>query len=404
MASTKTTSESQPRGERGLKDASDAKEGYGPGIYYLRMAVFLLLNVLAGTAVVAVGSLALPLSFASATHSAYRGHIRVVLGAYVSFLLLLTSLFLPHSRFVISGDWARIRSDKKQVVISNHQIYPDWFYLFIFAWTRGCHYDIKVILIEILSRLPIFGQGMQLFEFIFMKQRFEKDKVNMARNLRTAARDAHPLWLLIFPEGTLNTPGNIQKSKDFAKKMNIPTHPHHCILPKVTGLHFCLQTLGSATRDLYDLTVGYSGITAQQTPYDAYLIDRCFFGGIYPREVHIHVRHHDVRALPGFGEVEAGTEEEKKARFEAWLRGVWLEKDERLAGFYRHGDMTTAKVPGAGAEEEEENVEKVVIPIEPKVLDWVVVGGLFVAGYVLTRFYVGIVFAGVASLLRLLWG
>jgi 1-acyl-sn-glycerol-3-phosphate acyltransferase len=74
-------------------------------------------------------------------------------------------------------------------------------------------------LIEALKMLPIFGQGMWFFEFVFMKQKWEKDKENMRVHLNRAKNPDVPLWLLIFPEGTLNTPGNVEKSKNFAKKV-----------------------------------------------------------------------------------------------------------------------------------------------------------------------------------------
>ncbi|KAJ3249548.1 hypothetical protein HDU78_000074 [Chytriomyces hyalinus] len=369
--------------------------------YYAKMALFLLLNVLTALAVVTTASVALPLRFHAATHALYRSHVRLVEGAYVAFLLLLTSVFLPGSSLVVTGDWATMSKADKQVVISNHQIYPDWFYLFILAWSRGCHNDVRVILIHILSRLPLFGQGMWFFEFIFMKQRFEKDKETMARNLTAAKNNSLPLWLLIFPEGTLNTPGNIEKSKSFAKKMNINSHPNHCILPKVTGLHFSLQQLSPAVKHLYDLTVGYSGLTPDQIPYDEYLIDKCFFSGIYPREIHIHIKKYDVNTLPGFRPIEEGTEDEKKSRFEAWLRGLWFDKDERLAGFYRNGDMVTAAAAASGNAVED---KKVVIPISPKPMDVVVVAALWVFGFTMCKVYLGAIFAGAGALVNLIWG
>ncbi|KAJ3083424.1 hypothetical protein HDU99_009797 [Rhizoclosmatium hyalinum] len=359
------------------------------------------MNVLAASAVVACSLPMLPLRLFTVFHWFYRSHIRQVQAAYISFLLVLTSLMLPGSKFMLSGDVDGMRSNVKQVVIANHQIYPDWFYLFIFARFKKCHADVKVILIQILSRLPIFGQGMWFFEFIFMAQRFEKDKGNMAHYLTVAKRDTlNPLWLLLFPEGTLNTPGNIEKSKAFAKKMNINSHPNHCILPKSTGLFFSLNTLAPEVTDLFDLTVGYSGLDGTQIPYDAYLIDKVFFAKEYPREVHIHIEKYNAKRIPGVevvdgGDVNTEKEEVKKAKFEEWLRGVWAEKDERLAKFYQKGLMS-----GRGGDD----VKRIEIPLVPSAQDWITVSLFFGLGYLLTRVYISGIYVAISALSALIWG
>ncbi|KAJ3355445.1 hypothetical protein HDU83_003422 [Entophlyctis luteolus] len=360
--------------------------------YYARMALFVLLNVWSAVGVIAWSLPVLPLRFVRVPSvHAFQSQVRQVQAAYISFLLMLTAVCMPGSRLIVTGDWDRMKSSAKQVILSNHQIYPDWFFLFIFARFRQCHADVKVILINILSRLPLFGQGMWFFEFIFMKQRFDKDKVNMAHHLLTSKRDPHPLWLLIFPEGTLNTPGNIEKSKAYAKKVC----KHHCILPKSTGLFFCLDTLYPCVQDLFDLTVGYSGLDGTQVPYDRYLVDRVFFGREYPREIHIHVQRVDPEKLPGFtvdDGVDARRRQEEvqetadaKTRFEEWLRGVWFAKDERMARFYKSGSMVDP------ISEAEVASRKKEILISPLWEDWISVIILFAGGFWLPRLYISAV-------------
>ncbi|KAJ3119424.1 hypothetical protein HK100_000323 [Physocladia obscura] len=381
--------------------------------YYVRLGIFVVFNLWIAMGVVFCGLPAMPLRLVSAqlgdsktgvfVHSFYRAWIRPIQAAYVSALLVLTALSMNGSALVVSGDWDQIAPSAKQIAVSNHQIYPDWFFLFIFARFRNCHADIKVILINILSRLPLFGQGMWLFEFLFMKQRFDKDRQNMARNLTTAKNDPHPLWLLIFPEGTLNTPGNIDKSRAYAKKMNINSHPNHCILPKSTGLFFCLETLTPvSTPFLFDLTVGYSGLNGVEIPYDRYLIDRVFFAKDFPREIHIHVKRYQTRNLPGFTDAEerqqqsSGSDEkeiERKTRFDEWLRGIWFEKDERMARFYKTGSMLQR-------DKEKELTSRVVrIPLVPSTLDWVSVIVLFALGLFLPVVYWNILKLAFAALL-----
>jgi 1-acyl-sn-glycerol-3-phosphate acyltransferase len=72
---------------------------------------------------------------------------------------------------------------------------------------------------EYLAYVPILGYGMWFFEFIFLKQKWVVDRERITRNLKKAARDPNPLLLWIFPEGTLNTPLNVEKSRNYAKKV-----------------------------------------------------------------------------------------------------------------------------------------------------------------------------------------
>ncbi|KAI8606912.1 hypothetical protein BC830DRAFT_1040197, partial [Chytriomyces sp. MP71] len=188
--------------------------------------------------------------------------------------------------------------------------------------------------------IPFFGQGMQLFEFIFLNQKADKDLKIIAKNLDTARRDVGlPLWMLVFPEGTLNTPGNVARSQKYAEKMGIAPHPQHCILPKSLGLFHTIQSLSPQLQDVFDITIGYSGVQPGEVPYDILLPDEVFFKNGYPREVHMHVSRFRVEDVPGFSqtECETGMEEERKGAFEVWLRAVWKAKDERLHEFYLNG-------------------------------------------------------------------
>ncbi|KAJ3062550.1 hypothetical protein HDU98_001566 [Podochytrium sp. JEL0797] len=371
-----------------------------PVNYYANMFVFVVYNVCVAMGVVACSLPMLPFRAFNLARPVYRAWIRQVQAAYISALLILTAVMLPGSKFVLTGDHDKMKPDVKQVIISNHQIYPDWFYLFCFALLKKCHADVKVILIAVLAKLPIFGQGMWFFEFIFMKQRFEKDKHNLSHNLTLAKNDStNPLWLLIFPEGTLNTPGNIEKSKAFAKKMNINSHPNHCILPKSTGLFFSLQTLSPCVTDLFDLTVAYSGLDGIEIPYDRYLIDRVFFAKEYPREIHIHATRYEAKQLPGFSETDVATysEEVRKSRFEEWLRGVWFEKDERMARFYKQGKMVEVGSGNSVAKTTEKE-------LKPSLGDWFALVWLLGGGFLLTRVYVKAVWWALAALVAIVWG
>lgn len=100
-------------------------------------------------------------------------------------------------------------------------------YLWVLARQYGRHGDLKIMLIAVLQYLPIFGLGMTFFDFIFMKQKLSKDRrtiIDAMQRQKTMCKD-FPLWLLVFPEGTLNTPNNRETTRAYAKKNDITEDP-----------------------------------------------------------------------------------------------------------------------------------------------------------------------------------
>ncbi|KAJ1563311.1 hypothetical protein HK405_002518, partial [Cladochytrium tenue] len=183
-------------------------------MFYLKVAGFLLiLFATAGGIVLAqLPSLVLLLH----SHALYRSYIRLTEKVFGSLSVVLTYLFCPGSVLVLTGDHERLqRRDQKLLLFANHQIYPDWLYLWVLS---GGHGDVKILMMEYLRLLPILGQGMWFFELIFMHQKWEVDKHRISRTLARARHPRNPLWLFIYPEGTLNTPGNVEKSKAHAAK------------------------------------------------------------------------------------------------------------------------------------------------------------------------------------------
>lgn len=83
------------------------------------------------------------------------------------------------------------------------------------------------MLIAIIQYIPIFGIGMTYFDFIFMKQKLKDDKdtiLGVMNRTREYYAD-FPMWLLIFPEGTLNTPNNRERTRAYCKKNDIDDKP-----------------------------------------------------------------------------------------------------------------------------------------------------------------------------------
>jgi 1-acyl-sn-glycerol-3-phosphate acyltransferase len=158
---------------------------------------------------------------------------------------------------------------ERLVLIANHQIYTDWMYLWWIAYANRMHGHIYIILKESLKWIPILGTGMMFFSFIFLSRKWETDKARFTHRLRKLNRKHHspmsgsidldPMWLLIFPEGTNLAKNGRAKSQEWSHKSGIPDL-QHALLPRKTGLLFCLEELKDTVQWVYDCTIAYEGV------------------------------------------------------------------------------------------------------------------------------------------------
>ena len=159
---------------------------------------------------------------------------------------------------------------ERLIMMANHQIYTDWLYLWWVAYTNKMHGHIYIILKESLKYIPIVGPGMMFYGFIFMARNWAKDKSRLQHRLRVLNKSSHggplsgsqdldPMWLLIFPEGTNLSANTRNGSKKWADKQGIQDMRHQ-LLPRSTGLQFCLKELKGTIDWVYDCTVAYEGV------------------------------------------------------------------------------------------------------------------------------------------------
>lgn len=157
---------------------------------------------------------------------------------------------------------------ERMVLIANHQVYTDWIYLWWVAYTNQMHGYIYIILKESLKYIPVLGQGMMFYGFIFMARKWLSDKPRLQHRLEklklrnTGSKSDKPafdpMWLLIFPEGTNLSPNTKKRSEEYCKKQGIEPMKYQ-LLPRTTGLFFCLQQLRGTVDWVYDCTVAYEG-------------------------------------------------------------------------------------------------------------------------------------------------
>lgn len=128
------------------------------------------------------------------------------------------------------------------------------------SYTSGNHGHIYIILKESLKYIPVVGPGMMFYQFIFLARSWAKDQARIRYRLqKLVAKRKEPMWLLIFPEGTNLSNNGRRRSAEWAAKSGQKDLAHQ-LLPRSTGLHFCLSELKENVDWVYDCTIAYGGI------------------------------------------------------------------------------------------------------------------------------------------------
>ncbi|KAK6938775.1 Acyltransferase, C-terminal domain [Dillenia turbinata] len=199
------------------------------------------------------------------------------------------------TKVVFSGD--KVPPKERVLIIANHRTEVDWMYLWDLAIRKGSLGCIKYVLKSSLMKLPVFGWGFHILEFIPVERKWEVDEPIMHQMLSTFANPEDPLWLVVFPEGT-----------DF------------------TGFNTCTEALRGSLDAVYDVTIGYR----HQCPS---FMDNVF--GVDPSEVHIHVRRIPLEEIPS-----------SETDVTGWLMSTFNLKDQLLSDFTAQGHFPHQGIEG----------------------------------------------------------
>ncbi|KAI0381250.1 acyltransferase-domain-containing protein [Hypomontagnella monticulosa] len=233
---------------------------------------------------------------------------------------------------------------ERMVMIANHQIYTDWIYLWWVGYTNNpqMHGHIYILLKESLRWIPILGPGCMFLSFIFMSRKMTVDQPRLAHRLgklKTKHMDPdgnsylNPMWLLLFPEGTNLSNNGRDKSAKWAAKTGLRDMQHQ-LLPRSTGMFFCLNELKDTVDYVYDCTVAYEGIPRGGFGEDYFTLSSTYFQGRPPKSVNFYWRRFAVADIPL----------DNQEVFDKWLQERWYEKDALLEQY-----VSTGRFPANGA-------------------------------------------------------
>ncbi|WWC61097.1 uncharacterized protein I303_103675 [Kwoniella dejecticola CBS 10117] len=255
----------------------------------------------------------------------------------------------------LHGQMTKINLPDRLVVMANHQAYLDWMYLWILSCYAGHSRGIIILLKASLKKIPVIGWGMvTLTQLGHQARSGQEDHASETSGLLWPKKRS-PLWLLIFPEGTIVSDEERVKSVRYAEREGVADFVT-MLHPRSTGLLFCLRTLLPQVPDLQllDVTIGYPGVPYGKYPQDWYGLFSVFFRSVPPPTVHIHLHLYSnltssTSEVPSLVSkpLAAGNDQppsdtglaspEETRAFELWLRGIWTAKEKRMERFYRDG-------------------------------------------------------------------
>lgn len=267
------------------------------------------------------------------------------------------------------------------VWICNHQIYTDWLFLWFLNYSGRFGDSVYIVLKAALEKIPILGLGMVNYKFLFLLRKWENDKIKLTNslleidadargmgpasgvshltstsestslpgvliwpkgNVPDAAKDSLALWpyqMIIFPEGTVISPHTRERLNKFAEKLGRPVLKH-TLLPRVRGLFLMLRSLRGTAEYVYDLTCGYTGLSAEDYGEEVFTLKAYYFKGYGPSRINYHIRAFAVKDIP-LGDDDLvdvdNVAPETIAAFENWLYKIWDEKDEFMKVFFETG-------------------------------------------------------------------
>ena len=170
---------------------------------------------------------------------------------------------------------------------------------------------LKFFLKRELIYVPVIGFAWWALDFPFMRRGSGRSgKTDLATTRKACERfRLIPTSVINFVEGTRFTP-------EKKKKQNSPFD--HLLKPKVGGMAVALATMGEQFEALLDVTIAYP----QGVPTFWDLLS----GRMHEVVVHIDKREIPADLIDGDYERDAAF----RGRIQAWVQGIWQEKDARL--------------------------------------------------------------------------
>lgn len=207
-----------------------------------------------------------------------------------------------------------LQPGKSYLLVSNHQSWADILILF------SCFHDrvpfLRFFLKQDLIYVPIIGVVCWAMDFPFMTRKSGAADIATTRKACEVYK-LDPVTVVNFLEGTRFTPRkHAEKQSAF----------RHLLRPKAAGLSYTLNAMGEQFAGLIDVTVHY-----QPTQR------RLVWSWLCGEQNRVQVQAQVSALPPALLHGDYANDADFRARFQSWINGLWLVKDEALTRFRSAG-------------------------------------------------------------------
>ena len=207
-----------------------------------------------------------------------------------------------------------LQPGKSYLLVSNHQSWADILILF------SCFHDrvpfLRFFLKQDLIYVPIIGVVCWAMDFPFMTRKSGAADIATTRKACEVYK-LDPVTVVNFLEGTRFTPRkHAEKQSAF----------RHLLRPKAAGLSYTLNAMGEQFAGLIDVTVHY-----QPTQR------RLVWSWLCGEQNRVQVQAQVSALPPALLHGDYANDADFRARFQSWINGPWLVKDEALTRFRSAG-------------------------------------------------------------------
>jgi len=206
------------------------------------------------------------------------------------------------------------------LVISNHKTRIDWFMLWMVFNELDLNSRLLIVMKEEIRSFPIMGWAVQ-FCAIFLK-RNRVDDCTMVKSFLEATREHRSNEVvLLFPEGSDLSKGNLEKNTQRAKKLGL-TATKYTLLPRTTGFEWFVKYGGFD--HIVDLTLEYDS--------DVRIGEEHILAGKYPKGILCHIQYTKMT-------------EQLQNNPAKWLSSCFERKEESLRLFHEEGIPLSNSIP-----------------------------------------------------------
>ena len=203
------------------------------------------------------------------------------------------------------------------LIISNHQLYIDWVYIWsLLSWNK-VEGSLYIIMKRSLQFMPIIGPAMKVANFVFLSRNWATDQFKLRRRLMRIENFDPNYNLLIFPEGTTMSKDSVEKMNTYAKMIDsVPFK--NLLFPRVTGTFATINSL-SKIKGILNITFGYE-CKKEGFLEDIFGIWEAFGKAVIPRVAHVKLEFVPIAEIP-----------KDKDGLSVWLKKVFSEKDKEIS-------------------------------------------------------------------------